>query len=78
MNEKLEPGDVIILGNGYFVYIGFDMNAFQFYGVGDQRFRVMKDDVYKLDGLTIVGKIKPGRGIRKRFTDFLSTIEEGK
>lgn len=74
MNEKLEPGDVVTFGKEHFVYIGFDLNAFQFYGIGSKRFRISKDDMYKLDNVTIVGKVKPGKGIRKRFVDFLSSI----
>lgn len=68
---KLEPGDVITFGKEYFVYIGYDLNAFQFYGIGDTRFRVSKEDLFKLDGATVIGKVKPGKGIRKRFVEFL-------
>ena len=74
MNEKLEPGDVVTFGKEHFVYIGFDLNAFQFYEIGSKRFRISKDDMYKLDNATIVGKVKPGKGIRKRIVDFLSSI----
>lgn len=68
---KLEPGDIITFGKEHFVYIGYDLNAFQFYGIGDTRFRISKEDMFKLDGATVIGKVKPGKGIRKRFTDFL-------
>lgn len=53
---KLEPGDIITFGKEHFVYIGFDMNAFQFYGIGDTRFRISKEDMFKLDGATVIGK----------------------
>lgn len=68
---KLEPGDIITFGKGYFVYIGFDLNAFQFYGIGDTRFRISKDDMWKLENAWVAGKIKPGKGIKKRFIEFL-------
>lgn len=68
---KLEPGDIISCGNHYFVFHGYDLNALQFYGMGGKRFRIKKEYMGRLSDFTHVGKIKPGRGIQKRFAEFL-------
>lgn len=71
MKMKLEPGDIISEGSHYFVFHGYDLNAFQFYGMGGKRFRVTKEDMGRLSDFVVVGHIQPGKGIQKRFAEFL-------
>lgn len=68
---KLEPGDIISEGNHYFVFHGYDLNAFQFYGIAGKRFRISKNDMGRLRDFVVVGHIQPGKGIQKRFAEFL-------
>ena len=68
---KLEPGDIISVGNHYFVFLNYDLNAFQFYGMGGKRFRVIKEDMGRLSDFVVVGHVQSGKGIQKRFAEFL-------
>lgn len=72
---KLEPGDIISEGNHYFVFLNYDLNAFQFYGMGGKRFRISKNDMGRLRDFGVVGHIQPGKGIQKRFADFFGRDE---
>lgn len=66
---KLEPGDILKCKNVYFVFTGHDLNAFQFYGMGGKRFRVIEKK--ELEGFELAGHILPGKGILKRFDEFI-------
>ncbi len=74
---KLEPGDIVSKGKDYFVFYGYDLNVFQFFGMGGKRFRIIKTDIGRLDDFVRVGKIKPGNGTQKRLKEFLEgTVTE--
>lgn len=43
--------------------------VFQFYGMGGKRFRVIEKK--ELEGFELAGHILPGKGILKRFDEFI-------
>lgn len=73
---KLESGDIISKGNHFFVFLNYDLNAFQFYGTDGKRFRITKENMAQLDDFIRIGKVKPGKGIQKRFSEFLEGMKQ--
>ena len=69
----LERGDIVEHGGKYYVFHGFDLNAYQFYGEFGTYYRILGGlDIPS--GLTYVGHVSPGRGVRKRFAEFLKDL----
>lgn len=70
---ELERGDIVKHGDKYYVFHGFDLNAYQFYGENGTRFRLMSG-LEIPNGLTYVGHVASGRGVLKRFAEFLKDL----
>ena len=69
----LERGDIVEHGGKYYVFHGFDLNAYQFYGEFGTYYRILGGlDIPS--GLTYIGHVSPGRGVRKRFAEFLKDL----
>lgn len=69
----LERGDIVSHEGKYYVFHGFDLNAYQFYGEYGTRFRLL-GGLEIPNGLTYVGHVAPGRGVQKRFAEFLEDL----
>ena len=69
----LERGDIVMHDGKYYVFHGFDLNAYQFYAEFGKHDRTLAGlDIPS--GLTYIGHVSPGRGVRKRFAEFLKDL----
>lgn len=76
MNSKeLSSGDIIAVGNNYYVLMPIGNRAFRFYGVGGNPFTVTDADLFGLGEYEVIGNVKSGRGMHSRFIAFLSNMK---
>lgn len=69
--KELSSGDIIAVGNNYYVLMPIGNGAFRFYGVGGNPFTITDADLFGLGKYEVIGNVKSGRGMRSRFIAFL-------
>lgn len=75
VTDPIEPGDVFERGGIYYVYNGYDFNQYNFYIDTGRNLRAYERD--KMVGFKKVGHVQPGRGIKKRFAEFVKDLKAG-
>lgn len=73
--KELQSGDIIAIGNNYYVLIPIGDGAFRFFGIGGKPFHATDADLFGLGEYEVIGNVGSGIGMYSRFIAFLSNMK---